>query len=59
MVEFGAETSVEVAFDYTKREHVFRVRVDAKAEMLFQAATEDKLLEWTAKMQKCLSQSAP
>ena len=40
------ESQVEVAEDYTKRKHVFRIKTDSGSEYLFQAEGDSNMHEW-------------
>ncbi|XP_022245252.1 spectrin beta chain-like isoform X3 [Limulus polyphemus] len=41
----------EVATDYTKKKHVFRLKLPGGAEYLFQAKDDDEMNEWLQKLQ--------
>ena len=46
------ETKVEVASDYTKRSHVFRLYPCEQAEVLCQATNDADMVEWIALIQR-------
>ncbi len=63
---FRGEATIELggaraapALDYTKRPFVFRLRVFAGAEYLFQAVSEEVLLRWVAAINDSANKLAP
>ena len=46
-----SESGVEVADDYTKRKHVFRLKTQSASEVLFQAESEANLSHWIDKLE--------
>ena len=46
-----SESGVELADDYTKRKHVFRLKTHSASEVLFQAENDTHLSQWIEKLE--------
>ena len=46
-----SESGVELADDYTKRKHVFRLKTQSASEVLFQAENDTHLGQWIEKLE--------
>ncbi|XP_076312784.1 spectrin beta chain-like isoform X3 [Tachypleus tridentatus] len=49
--------TVEVASDYTKKKHVFRLKLSAGGEYLFQGKDDDEMNSWIQKLQVALTEA--
>lgn len=47
--------AIEVATNYTKKKHVFRLKLPNGAEYLFQAKEDDEMNQWIGKMESAIS----
>ncbi|XP_071041629.1 spectrin beta chain [Parasteatoda tepidariorum] len=52
-------STTEVATDYTKRRHVFRLRLMGGGEDLFQAKDEEEMIKWISQLQQVSSEGIP
>lgn len=51
IIELNGMSVVEVAADYVKRRHVFRVRPTSEGELLFQTESSDEARSWVESIQ--------
>ncbi|CAH1390274.1 unnamed protein product [Nezara viridula] len=51
--------SVDIATDYTKKKHVFRVKLSNGSEYLFQAKDDDDMRRWTSTLRPACEASGP